>query len=188
MADLLINGKEYAGVNEVQIPLADGSGNQEFKEGNVFNDILTLIGTYDSETILNAEDSHYLHVIREARQDLIDFYNTLEHVNGGTWMSVLVTPVDWDSTLSEIAWYFVTLQGMNTESFSTSSYGIIGMYWNNYYGYSRVANGFQPPSNYTYDGVNENDIKLAQMTKASANTNAFPNGKVKIYYVSHPLS
>lgn len=38
MADLIINGTTYSDINEVQIPLADGSGNQSFTTGGGSSD------------------------------------------------------------------------------------------------------------------------------------------------------
>ena len=69
MPDLKINGKTYAGVTEVQIPLADDSGNAVFvQEGTVVNG--TLLCTLESD--MNVKDIIAAHPIpREYEKSLV---------------------------------------------------------------------------------------------------------------------
>lgn len=63
MVDLLINEKEYTGVTEVQIPLADGSGKAIFNEKNDllewFSQVFKYVGEYDVETVEGESYSYY---------------------------------------------------------------------------------------------------------------------------------
>lgn len=97
MADLLINEKEYTDVTEVQIPMADGSGNAIFKEKNNvlewFSQVFKYVGEYDIETVEGESYSYYAlggSVVADARVVAVE-NNTLSSYGYVTMLYVMKT-------------------------------------------------------------------------------------------------
>ena len=112
MADLLINKKEYTDITEVQIPMADGSGNAIFKEKNNalewFSQVFKYVGEYDIETVEGESYSYYAlggSVVADARAVAVE-NNTLSSYGYVTMLYVMKT---YDTTQSDTIAHLTTV-------------------------------------------------------------------------------
>ena len=137
MPDLKINGKTYAGVTEVQIPLADDSGNAVFvQEGTVVNGTLL----YTPESDMTVKDIIAAHPIPRAyEKSLVWIKITGDNVsthgsNTNNWLIVYCDNIEIGNQLSLKRFmcysYVVGLQSPNSMPIFATIYGRNGNYVN----------------------------------------------------------
>lgn len=189
MADLLINEKTYEGVNEIQIPLADGSGNAIFDlQDSIysrFKEMFNYVGTYNIETATNDDESLSSYVLKNSFADYIAKISEKNQNDGifiGNYSNFLIVPETFNNSQSDLL-YLVS--GMDSKTKDDKwAYTNICVYWNTYYKYPKGITPKFNASNLTVNYDMTADIEIMKVVSDCV----ISSTKAHLFLVTHPLS
>ena len=137
-AEILINNKTYAGIDEMRVPLADGTGLARFVEAAnnpVLNQIFRKVGEYDIGEATNEDGSVTKSVLKNCMDDL-------RVANGETlYASVAIVPVNSDGITDGDLIFGI--RGFASKCATSEQWNFSDSYVasrNSYYGYVRYSN------------------------------------------------
>lgn len=194
MPDLLINQKTHEGVESVEIPLADGSGNASFvlpKEQTFleqwFNSVCTYIGEYDIVTVTPEGEEAGYYYLSQCGLDVYNARMASDEINAQKAgnVALLVIPSSFDDTQNDLIAQFKTMITRETGAldFLTSA-GVLNLYRSGYYGHVTTTN-IAYTQNVASSGATVGDLPLN--IKTTTTNPVLTASKARLYMVGYPF-
>lgn len=190
MPDIKINEKNYSGVSEVQIPLADDSGNARFvspQDTSWFEQVFRLVGEYDVATATNEDGSASSYVLKDSFVALMAMRESLGiTANNSTFSSAMIVPSTQDETVNDLIFAMRGFGNVTAGSGSWNYPGTGAFARNPYFGFVKSFNVAYNAASLTQNFDITRDIEIGKVPPES--DWVLTARKAKLYIMTFPLA